>query len=113
MIQKANWRCLQRFSNLLLTNAPRFWSKNAGGIRNCGANWKDCFERYGGPYLFGAFTAADAMYAPVASRFRTYISNLGAYGDDGTAAAYVAAIFALPAMQDWEAGAKAELAAAG
>ena len=53
------------------------------------------------------------MYAPVTSRFRTYISNLGAYGDDGTAAAYVAAIFAHPAMQDWEAGAKAEVAAAG
>jgi glutathione S-transferase len=53
------------------------------------------------------------MYAPVASRFRTYISNLGAYGDDGTAAAYVATLFADPAMQAWEAGAEAELAAAG
>jgi glutathione S-transferase len=87
----------------------------AADVRRVVAIWRDCRGRFGagGPYLFGAFTAADAMYAPVASRFRTYISNLGAYGDDGTAAAYVAAIFALPAMQDWEAGAKAELAAAG
>jgi glutathione S-transferase len=87
----------------------------AADVRRVVAIWRDCRGRFGagGPYLFGAFTAADAMYAPVASRFRTYISNLGAYGDDGTAAACVAAIFALPAMQDWEAGAKAELAAAG
>jgi len=87
----------------------------AADVRRIVAVWKECRGRFGagGPCLFGAFTAADAMYAPVASRFRTYISNLGAYGDDGTAAAYVAAVFALPAMQDWEAGAKAELAAAG
>ena len=52
-----------------------------------------------GPYLFGAFTAADAMYAPVASRFRTYVPDLAAYGDDGTAAAYVATLFAHPAMR--------------
>ena len=87
----------------------------AADVRRIVAVWKECRGRFGagGPCLFGAFTAADAMYATVASRFRTYISNLGAYGDDGTAAAYVAAVFALPAMQDWEAGAKAELAAAG
>jgi glutathione S-transferase len=87
----------------------------AADVRRVVAIWRDCRGRFGasGPYLFGAFTAADAMYAPVASRFRTYISNLGAYGDDGTAAAYVATLFAHPAMQDWEAGAQAERAAAG
>ena len=45
------------------------------------------------------------MYAPVASRFRTYLPDLAAYGDDGTAQAYVDAVFALPAMAEWEAGA--------
>ena len=87
----------------------------AADVRRIVTIWRDCRAQFGagGAYLFGAFTAADAMYAPVASRFRTYISNLGAYGDDGTAAAYIAAIFALPALQAWEAGAKAELAAAG
>ena len=57
-----------------------------------------------GRYLFGAFTAADAMYAPVASRFRTYLPDLAAYGDDGTAQAYVDTLFALPAMAEWEDG---------
>jgi glutathione S-transferase len=87
----------------------------AADVRRIVTIWRECRGRFGagGPYLFGAFSAADAMYAPVASRFRTYISNLGAYGDDGTAAAYVATLFAHPAMQDWEAGAKAERAAAG
>ena len=62
----------------------------------------------GGRLLFGAFTAADAMYAPVASRFRTYLPDLAAYGDDGTAQAYVDALFALPAMADWEEAARPE-----
>ena len=66
----------------------------------CAASWPSggtAGARFGagGPFLFGAFTAADAMYAPVASRFRTYIPDLAAYGDDGTAAAYVATLFAL------------------
>lgn len=49
------------------------------------------------------------MYAPVASRFRTYLPDLAAYGDDGVAQAYVEALFALPAMAEWEAGARAEV----
>ncbi len=71
------------------------------------ALWRDCRRRFGasGPLLFGGFTAADAMYAPVASRLRTYLPDLSPYGDDGTAQAYVDAIFALPAMAEWEAGA--------
>ena len=70
--------------------------------------WKDCRGRYGagGAFLFGAFSAADAMYAPVASRFRTYLPDLAPYGDDGTAQAYVDTLFALPAMIEWEAAAR-------
>jgi glutathione S-transferase len=63
--------------------------------------WRECRETWGknagGPYLFGAFTVADAMYAPVATRFRTYGVKLGA-----TAQAYCDAILADPAMQEWE-----------
>jgi glutathione S-transferase len=71
------------------------------------ALWRDCRHRFGeaGTLLFGAFTAADAMYAPVATRFRTYLPDLAAYGDDGTAQAYVDALLGLPAMAEWEAGA--------
>jgi glutathione S-transferase len=76
--------------------------------------WCDCRSRFGsgGPFLFGAFSAADAMYAPVASRFRTYLPDLAPFGDDGTAAAYMATIFATPEMGEWVAGARAEVAAA-
>jgi len=55
-------------------------------------------ERFGvdGPFLFGAFTAADAMYAPLATRLDTYSIAL-----DATTRAYVDAILSLPAFQEW------------
>lgn len=62
----------------------------------------------GGDFLFGAFSAADAMFAPVASRFQTYQVDLGAFGDDGSAARYRDAMMALPAMLSWAEGARAE-----
>jgi glutathione S-transferase len=82
-------------------------------VRRIVALWRQCRADYGagGPFLFGGFTAADAMYAPVASRFRTYVPDLLPYGDDGTAAAYVDAIFAMPEMDAWAAGARTEVAA--
>lgn len=72
--------------------------------------WRDCRARCGasGPFLFGAFSAADAMYAPVASRFRTYVSELAPFGDDGTAAAYVETLFGMPEMTLWADGARKE-----
>lgn len=72
--------------------------------------WRDCRSRHGGngPFLFSGFSIADAMFAPVAARFRTYVPGLAPYGDDGTAAAYVSTIFTMPAMAAWEAGARAE-----
>lgn len=82
-------------------------------IRRIVQLWKDCRQRFGGkgPFLFSRFSVADAMYAPVASRFRTYVQDLAAFGDDGTAAAYVDAVFALPAMEDWTRGAREETGA--
>jgi glutathione S-transferase len=60
--------------------------------------WTDCRDRYGksGPYLFGAFTAADAMYAPVVHRFRTY-----AIGVSPQVRAYMDAMMAHPAFAEW------------
>jgi len=80
----------------------------AADVRRIVAIWQDCRRRHGsaGPFLAGRFSAADAMYAPVASRFRTYLPNLTPYGDDGTAQAYVEALFALPEMAEWEKGAR-------
>jgi glutathione S-transferase len=55
------------------------------------------------PFLFGAFTAADAMYAPVVLRFRTYEVEL-----PRAARAYYDAVLALPSMQEWIAAAERE-----
>ena len=74
-------------------------------IKRICAIWNDSRARYGGggDFLFGQFTIADAMYAPVVLRFVTYEVGL-----DPVAAAYVRAITALPAMQQWLAEAAAE-----
>jgi glutathione S-transferase len=82
-------------------------------IKRIAAIWKDTRSRFGrgGPFLFGDFTNADAMYAPVATRFRTYGVDLSRFGDDGTGADYAAAILALPAMAEWTEGAKEEVKA--
>lgn len=67
--------------------------------------WQDCRGRFGkkGDFLFGGFTLADAMYAPVATRLRSYSVAL-----DPVSEAYVNAIYAWPAMQDWCAAAAKE-----
>ena len=65
--------------------------------------WDDCLQRYGGPFLFGAFGIADAMYAPVATRFRTYAVGLSA-----VAQRYADLLLALPAVAEWYAAAHAE-----
>jgi glutathione S-transferase len=70
------------------------------------AIWRDCRTRYGegnGDFLFGQFTIADAMFAPVVTRFRTYKIDL-----EREAEAYCDTIMALPAMQEWIAAAKNE-----
>jgi glutathione S-transferase len=69
------------------------------------AMWTDCRNRFGqaGPFLFGAFGAADAMYAPVVSRFHTYAVDVGP-----VAKAYMAAVMALPAWAEWCAAALPE-----
>lgn len=96
----------------LLARSPRaeLASEVAADVRRIVGIWRECRSRYGGggPFLFGRFSAADAMYAPVAARFRTYVPELGAYGDDGIADGYMRALFALPAMMDWEKGAADE-----
>ena len=78
------------------------WAGAQADVDRILAIWRDCLIAYGGPYLFGARpTAADAMYAPVCTRFRTYDVKL-----DPDAAAYCETILGLPAMKEW-----AELAA--
>jgi glutathione S-transferase len=76
-----------------------------GDIDRITALWRDCRQRFGqgGDFLFGDFTIADAMYAPVVSRFRTFKLPL-----DAESEAYAAAITAWPAYQEWLAAAGKE-----
>jgi len=77
----------------------------AKDIDRIAAIWTLCRERFGqgGALLFGAFTAADAFYAPVATRFETYGVRL-----PDVARRYVDAVLALPAVQEWSAAARSE-----
>jgi glutathione S-transferase len=88
----------------------RFGPKDRGeavarDVSRIDAIWQDARERYGqgGPFLFGAFSAADAMYAPVVTRFETYSAKVSP-----VSGAYMDAILRLPAFQEWRAAALAE-----
>jgi glutathione S-transferase len=77
----------------------------ATDVRRIETLWGDCRARFGqgGPFLYGAFGAADAMYAPVVSRFHTYGVEVGAATRD-----YMRAIMALPAWDEWREAARRE-----
>jgi glutathione S-transferase len=80
------------------------WAGARADIERIGTIWRECLAQYKGPYLFGGRPcAADAMYAPVCSRFATYDVAL-----DQPAKDYCRTIMAMPFMQEWIAGAKAE-----
>ncbi len=75
-------------------------------IDRVAAIWRQCRGRFGegnGDFLFGPFTIADALYAPIVTRFRTYEFALEREAD-----AYCNTIMALPAMREWAAAAKDE-----
>ena len=77
----------------------------AADVARIDAIWNECRARFGsgGPYLYGAFTAADAMYAPVVWRFHTYAVEVSA-----TAGDYMGALMALPAWNEWRDAARRE-----
>jgi glutathione S-transferase len=81
----------------------RVWAGAQADIDRVLAIWRDCLDRYGGPFLFGRPSIADAMYAPVCTRFRTYDVDL-----DDVSAAYCAHILAWKPMAEWLAAARAE-----
>ncbi len=74
-------------------------------VQRIDALWADCRARFGqrGPFLFGAFGAADAMYAPVVARFFNYAIDVSA-----SSRAYMEAMMALPAWKEWRAAALKE-----
>lgn len=75
-----------------------------GDIDRIAAIWRECQSTYGGPYLFGKTpTVADAMYAPVTTRFTTYDVHI-----DRACDAYVRTIAKWPLMEEWIAAAQDE-----
>jgi glutathione S-transferase len=85
--------------NLWLPPKPRAQPDEVmDNVRRIDALWSDCRARFGasGPFLFGGFGAADAMYAPVVSRLHSY----GLCVSD-VARAYMDAVMALPAWREW------------
>jgi glutathione S-transferase len=101
------------FSNLrsalpmnLKAHHPGFkvWAGAQADIERIISIWRECLATDKGPFLFGATPGmADAMFAPVVTRFLSYDVKL-----DSDCAAYCATIMAMPAMREWLAGAQAE-----
>jgi glutathione S-transferase len=81
----------------------KVWLRANADIERIAAIWEECLVTYGGPYLFGKRTMADAMYAPVVTRFVTYDVKL-----DPRATEYGRQIMAMPEMQEWLAAARDE-----
>jgi glutathione S-transferase len=73
-------------------------AETAANVARIDTMWSDCRARFGGdgPFLFGRFGGADAMYAPVVSRFHTYAVEVSA-----VSSAYMQTMMALPAWQEW------------
>ena len=84
--------------------AHKVWQRAQADIERITEIWADCLARYGGPYLFGAGRClADAMYAPVVTRFLTYHVEL-----DKASIGYCRQIMRMPEMQEWVAAARLE-----
>ena len=82
----------------------KIWAAAQADIDRVTTVWHECLGQYGGPYLFGERpTLADAMYAPVTTRFQTYNVKL-----DRTCADYCETILTLPDMIEWIEAGRAE-----
>jgi glutathione S-transferase len=100
------------FSNLrsalpmnLKSRHPGFavWPAAQADIDRITSIWNECLTAYGGPFLFGSRTMADAFYAPVATRFQTYDVKL-----DAACTGYAGRLLAMPEMAEWRAAALEE-----
>jgi glutathione S-transferase len=85
--------------------APDLTDATSKQVARIIAAWETALARHGGDFLFGRFSIADCMYAPVVSRFKTYGIEL-----PEASAAYRDRMLALPGLQEWKTGAEAELA---
>ena len=81
----------------------KIWSGAQADIDRITVIWRECLAAYHGPYLFGTLTMADAMYAPVVTRFLSYDVRL-----DRQCALYCERIMALPDILEWRSAALQE-----
>ena len=81
----------------------KIWTRAQADIDRVWAIWRDCLAQSGGPFLFGERTMADAMYAPVVTRFATYDVKL-----EPRLKTYADMIMNMPEMVEWIAAAKEE-----
>jgi len=81
----------------------KVWAGAQADIGRIVTIWRECLTAYGGPYLFGPPSMADAMFAPECTRFDTYEVPL-----DPACKAYCECILALPAVQEWLSAARTE-----
>ncbi len=82
----------------------KVWSRAQSDIERVLEIWTECLARYGGPWLFGERSMADAMYAPVVTRFKTYDVRMS----DKRLIEYCLRVMAMPEMQEWLAAARLE-----
>jgi len=81
----------------------KIWTRAQADIDRVCTIWRECLAKSGGPFLFGERTMADAMYAPVVTRFMTYDVKI-----EPRLKTYADAIMAMPEMVEWVEAAKAE-----
>jgi glutathione S-transferase len=81
----------------------KVWARAQADVERITEIWRECLTTYGGPFLFGERCMADAMYAPVVTRFLTYDVKL-----DRPCAAFAKRIMDMPEMEEWMAAAKLE-----
>ena len=102
----AGFVSLRRHLPMNVARPVKFRALDSGAAKDVArvdAIWSECRAKFGGPFLFGPFGAADAMYAPVVSRFHTYAVEVST-----VARAYMAAVMALPAWKEWRGAALRE-----
>jgi glutathione S-transferase len=104
----AGFVTLRRHLPMNIARPVKFRALNAGAAKDLAridAIWNECRSKYGssGPFLFGSFGAADAMFAPVVWRFHTYAVEVSS-----TALGYMRAMMALPSWNEWRDAARRE-----
>jgi glutathione S-transferase len=104
----AGFVSLRRHLPMNIARPVKFRALNAGAAKDLAridAIWNECRSKYGssGPFLFGSFGAADAMFAPVVWRFHTYAVEVSS-----TALGYMRAMMALPSWNEWRDAARRE-----